>query len=65
LPNETLIVGLGRGEKRPVWDETSGQFKPVSMAELTITFDHRIMDGGASGRLIQRMVTLLASPDSL
>jgi len=65
LPNETLIVGLGRGEKRPVWDEASGQFKPVSMAELTITFDHRIMDGGASGRLIQRMVTLLASPDSL
>ena len=65
LPNETLIVGLGRGEKRPVWDEASGQFKPVSMAELTITFDHRIMDGGASGRLIQRMVTLLANPDSL
>jgi pyruvate/2-oxoglutarate dehydrogenase complex dihydrolipoamide acyltransferase (E2) component len=65
LPNETLIVGLGRGEKRPVWDEASGQFKPVSMAELTITFDHRIMDGGASGRLIQRMVTLLASPENL
>jgi pyruvate/2-oxoglutarate dehydrogenase complex dihydrolipoamide acyltransferase (E2) component len=65
LPNETLIVGLGRGEKRPVWDEASDQFKPVSMAELTVTFDHRIMDGGASGRLIQRMVTLLASPENL
>jgi pyruvate/2-oxoglutarate dehydrogenase complex dihydrolipoamide acyltransferase (E2) component len=65
LPNETLIVGLGRGEKRPVWDEASDQFKPVSMAELTVTFDHRIMDGGAAGRLIQRMVTLLASPENL
>jgi pyruvate/2-oxoglutarate dehydrogenase complex dihydrolipoamide acyltransferase (E2) component len=65
LPNETLIVGLGRGEKRPVWDEESGQFKPVLMAELTITFDHRIMDGGASGRLIQRMVSLLAKPEEL
>ena len=65
LPNETLIVGLGRGEKRPVWDEASGQFKPVSMAELTITFDHRIMDGGAAGRLIQRMVALLAQPENL
>jgi pyruvate/2-oxoglutarate dehydrogenase complex dihydrolipoamide acyltransferase (E2) component len=60
-----LIVGLGRGEKRPVWDEASDQFKPVSMAELTVTFDHRIMDGGATGRLIQRMVTLLASPENL
>jgi pyruvate/2-oxoglutarate dehydrogenase complex dihydrolipoamide acyltransferase (E2) component len=65
LPTETLIVGLGRGEKRPVWDETSSQFKPVSMAELTITFDHRIMDGGAAGRLIQRMVALLAEPEDL
>jgi pyruvate/2-oxoglutarate dehydrogenase complex dihydrolipoamide acyltransferase (E2) component len=65
LPTETLIVGLGRGEKRPVWDEASGQFKPVSMAELTITFDHRIMDGGAAGRLIQRMVALLAEPEDL
>jgi pyruvate/2-oxoglutarate dehydrogenase complex dihydrolipoamide acyltransferase (E2) component len=65
LPTETLIVGLGRGEKRPVWDEESGQFKPVLMAELTITFDHRILDGGASGRLIQRMVSLLASPENL
>jgi pyruvate/2-oxoglutarate dehydrogenase complex dihydrolipoamide acyltransferase (E2) component len=65
LPAETLIAGLGRGEKRPVWDEATGQFKPVMMAELTITFDHRILDGGASGRLIQRMVTLLASPENL
>jgi pyruvate/2-oxoglutarate dehydrogenase complex dihydrolipoamide acyltransferase (E2) component len=65
LPTETLIVGLGRGEKRPVWDEAQGQFKPVLMAELTVTFDHRIMDGGASGRLIQRMVTLLADPENL
>jgi pyruvate/2-oxoglutarate dehydrogenase complex dihydrolipoamide acyltransferase (E2) component len=65
LPAETLIVGLGRGEKRPVWDEASRQFKPVSMAELTITFDHRIIDGGACGRLIQRMLALLAEPEDL
>lgn len=65
LPTETLIVGLGRGEKRPVWDEASGQFKPVLMAELTITFDHRILDGGAAGRLVQRMVSLLKEPEEL
>jgi pyruvate/2-oxoglutarate dehydrogenase complex dihydrolipoamide acyltransferase (E2) component len=65
LPTETLIAGLGRGEKRPVWDEASGQFKPVLMAELTLTFDHRILDGGAAGRLIQRMVSLLEQPETL
>ena len=65
LPTETLIAGLGQGEKRPVWDEAAGQFKPVLMAELTITFDHRVMDGGAAGRLIQQMVGLLAEPERL
>jgi pyruvate/2-oxoglutarate dehydrogenase complex dihydrolipoamide acyltransferase (E2) component len=65
LPAETLIAGLGKGERRPVWDETSGEFKPVLMAELTITFDHRILDGGAAGRLIRRMVSLLAEPAAL
>ncbi|MBV9275827.1 MAG: 2-oxo acid dehydrogenase subunit E2, partial [Verrucomicrobia bacterium] len=64
-PTETLIVGLGRGEKRPVWDEASSQFVPRQVAELTVTFDHRVIDGGASGKLITRLVTLLESPDSL
>jgi pyruvate/2-oxoglutarate dehydrogenase complex dihydrolipoamide acyltransferase (E2) component len=64
-PHETLIVGLGRGEKRPYWDEAKGAFLPQMMAELTLTFDHRVIDGGASGRLIQRLVSLLAQPEKL
>jgi pyruvate/2-oxoglutarate dehydrogenase complex dihydrolipoamide acyltransferase (E2) component len=64
-PTETLIVGLGRGEKRPIWDEASSQFKPKQMADLTVTFDHRVIDGGASGKLISRLVALLESPETL
>jgi pyruvate/2-oxoglutarate dehydrogenase complex dihydrolipoamide acyltransferase (E2) component len=64
-PTETLIVGLGRGEKRPVWDEAKSQFVPRQMAELTVTFDHRVIDGGASGKLITRLVALLDAPDGL
>ena len=65
LPNETLIVGLGRGEKRPFWDEASDRFVPRVEAELTLSFDHRVIDGGQAGRLIQRIVELLAKPESL
>ena len=65
LPNETLIVGLGRGEKRPFWDEASDRFVPRIEAELTLSFDHRVIDGGQAGRLIQRIVELLAKPESL
>jgi pyruvate/2-oxoglutarate dehydrogenase complex dihydrolipoamide acyltransferase (E2) component len=64
-PTETLIIGLGRGEKRPVWDEATSQFQPKLMAELTLTFDHRVIDGGASGKLISRIVALLESPEAL
>jgi pyruvate/2-oxoglutarate dehydrogenase complex dihydrolipoamide acyltransferase (E2) component len=64
-PTETLIVGLGRGEKRPIWDEATSQFKPKQMADLTITFDHRVIDGGASGKLISRLVAVLESPETL
>src|SRR5215471_15249423 len=65
LPNETLIVGLGYGEKRPFWDEKSGQFVPHLQAELTISFDHRVIDGGQSGRLVRRILALLAKPELL
>jgi pyruvate/2-oxoglutarate dehydrogenase complex dihydrolipoamide acyltransferase (E2) component len=65
LPNETLIVGLGYGEKRPFWDETAGCFVPRLEADLTISFDHRVIDGGQSGRLVRRIMELLAAPETL
>jgi pyruvate/2-oxoglutarate dehydrogenase complex dihydrolipoamide acyltransferase (E2) component len=65
LPNETLIVGLGYGEKRPFWDEKAERFIPRLEAELTISFDHRVIDGGQSGRLVRRIMELLAAPDTL
>jgi pyruvate/2-oxoglutarate dehydrogenase complex dihydrolipoamide acyltransferase (E2) component len=64
-PTETLIIGLGRGEKRPVWDDATSQFRPKQMADLTVTFDHRVIDGGASGKLISRLVAILENPESL
>jgi pyruvate/2-oxoglutarate dehydrogenase complex dihydrolipoamide acyltransferase (E2) component len=65
LPYETLIVGLGYGEMCPCWDEKSGQFVPRLQAELTISFDHRVIDGGQSGRLVRRILALLAKPELL
>lgn len=65
LPSETLIVGLGYGEKRPFWDEKSERFVPRLEAELTVSFDHRVIDGGQSGRLVRRIMALLAKPEGL
>jgi pyruvate/2-oxoglutarate dehydrogenase complex dihydrolipoamide acyltransferase (E2) component len=65
LPSETLIVGLGYGEMRPFWDQKSGRFQPRLQAELTLSFDHRVIDGGQSGRLVRKILALLAEPQLL
>jgi pyruvate/2-oxoglutarate dehydrogenase complex dihydrolipoamide acyltransferase (E2) component len=65
LPDQTLLLGLGAGKKAPSWSEEMQQFVPVTQAELTLSFDHRSLDGGGAGRLIKRIVDLLADPAKL
>ena len=65
LPNETLILGISAGVKRPVWSDEVNAFIPVTEAELALTFDHRVIDGGDAGRLLNRVAKLLESPCEL
>ena len=65
LPNETLILGLSAGVKCPVWSEETGTFIPVTQAEIDLTFDHRVVDGGGAGMLLNRISELLQKPQDL
>jgi pyruvate/2-oxoglutarate dehydrogenase complex dihydrolipoamide acyltransferase (E2) component len=65
LPEQTLVLGLGAGRKTPLWDEAKGQFVPVTEAYLTLSFDHRVLDGGAAGRLLLRISELMRQPEKL
>lgn len=65
LPNETLILGIGAGKKKPVWSEQVEAFLPATEAELLLTFDHRVVDGGGAGVLLKRVAALLQQPESL
>ena len=65
LPNETLILGISAGVKKPVWSDQVGAFIPVMEAELNLTFDHRVIDGGDAGRVLNRVAELLESPEKL
>jgi pyruvate/2-oxoglutarate dehydrogenase complex dihydrolipoamide acyltransferase (E2) component len=65
LPEQTLVLGLGAGKKVPHWDETKAQFVPVTEANLTLSFDHRVLDGGAAGRLLSKVASLLQEPGEL
>jgi pyruvate/2-oxoglutarate dehydrogenase complex dihydrolipoamide acyltransferase (E2) component len=65
LPEQTLVLGMGAGRRMPHWDEAKGQFVPVMEGYLTLSFDHRVLDGGAAGRLLQRIVDLMNKPEKL
>jgi pyruvate/2-oxoglutarate dehydrogenase complex dihydrolipoamide acyltransferase (E2) component len=65
LPDQTILLGLGAGKRAPVWSEEKAQFVPATQAELTLSFDHRSLDGGGAGRLLKRVMELLADPAKL
>jgi pyruvate/2-oxoglutarate dehydrogenase complex dihydrolipoamide acyltransferase (E2) component len=65
LPEQTLVLGMGAANRVPQWDGDRGQFVPVMEANITLSFDHRVLDGGAAGRLLARVAELLAQPEKL
>ena len=65
LPEQTLVLGLGAGRKVPSWNEEKGVFQPILEAEMTLSFDHRVLDGGAAGRLLSRINALMTQPSLL
>ncbi len=65
LPDQTLLLGLGMGKKVPSWDEKKNEFVPKTEAQLTLSFDHRSIDGGGASRLLKRVIELLENPKEL
>ena len=65
LPDQTLLLGLGAGKKVPSWDEEEKQFVPKTEAQITLSFDHRSIDGGGAGRLLKRVIELVEDPKKL
>jgi pyruvate/2-oxoglutarate dehydrogenase complex dihydrolipoamide acyltransferase (E2) component len=65
LPEQTLVLGLGAGRIQPSWDAKAGAFVPVMEANMTLSFDHRVLDGGGAGRMLMRIAALLAEPEKL
>ena len=65
LPEQNLVLGLMAGRKTPIWDNEKEDFVPKTESQFILSFDHRILDGGAAGRLLQRIGQLLQEPGKL
>ncbi len=60
---ETAILGVGRIKTQPAWIED--HVEPRQMVWLSLTFDHRLVDGGLAARFLQRVVQLVEKPHLL
>ena len=65
LPEQTVLLGMGAGQVVPSWNPKTKEFVPVTEAAFTLSFDHRVLDGGAAGRLLGRIAALLNAPEEL
>ena len=56
---QVAILGLGRGRLKPVVRD--GKIEPRLMLPLALSYDHRVIDGGAAARFIVDLVRELES----
>jgi len=54
---EVAILGVCRSSMRPVWD--GKQFAPRLILPLSLSYDHRVIDGAAAARFNTYLVSLL------
>ena len=59
-PPECAVLGVGRIERRPVMD--GDRVVGRELLTLSLTFDHRIVDGAPAARFLQTLVACVENP---
>ncbi len=55
---EVAILGVTRAAMKPVWD--GSQFVPRLMVPLSLSYDHRVVDGALAARFVAHLVNQLS-----
>jgi pyruvate dehydrogenase E2 component (dihydrolipoamide acetyltransferase) len=57
---EVAILGISRGSHEPVWDGTA--FQPRLMLPLSLSYDHRVIDGADAARFLRWVAEAFEQP---
>jgi len=57
---EVAILGIARGQKEPKWNGES--FEPRLMLPLSLSYDHRAIDGADGARFVRFIAELMEQP---
>ena len=55
---EVAVLGVSRTQRKPVWID--GAFQPRLMLPLSLSYDHRVIDGADAARFTTRLRAVLA-----
>jgi pyruvate dehydrogenase E2 component (dihydrolipoamide acetyltransferase) len=59
---EVAILGISRARMEPVYSKESGQFVPRFMLPLSLSYDHRVIDGADGIRFLRWVCEALEQP---
>ncbi|HET9579158.1 MAG TPA: dihydrolipoyllysine-residue acetyltransferase [Usitatibacter sp.] len=57
---EVAILGVSRTQTKPVWN--GKEFAPRQMLPLSLSYDHRVIDGASAARFIVHLSQVIADP---
>ncbi len=57
---EVAILGVSRADWKPVWNKTTKTFEPRLMLPLSLSYDHRVIDGADGARFTSHLRAMLS-----
>lgn len=62
---EVAILGVSRAQKMPFWQEEKEAFLPRLCLPLSLSYDHRLLDGADAARFLRTLCEILQNPRHL
>jgi pyruvate dehydrogenase E2 component (dihydrolipoamide acetyltransferase) len=59
---EVAILGISRARMEPIYDKETAQFAPRLMLPLSLSYDHRVIDGADGARFLRWVVEAFEQP---
>lgn len=57
---EVAILGVSRADFKPVWNKATKTFEPRLMLPLSLSYDHRVIDGADGARFTSHLRAMLS-----
>jgi pyruvate dehydrogenase E2 component (dihydrolipoamide acetyltransferase) len=57
---EVAILGVSRSSMEPVWNKATGEFEPRLILPMSLSYDHRVIDGADGARFTTHLRAMLS-----